>query len=200
MKRYSLIVLFFLLAVGTLPMAAQVSSTTYTSVYLQSPARADGRQQYSSYRPYGATSSASVPHRQPSLWGCRPFAGGNENEAGNCIRGIDVINGNSGSFNGATGGTYGGNMPGRPMDYDMQSTAAMAASGSHYSSNITEPGASSLSSQTGSERRKGWGTGGEDRPDPYKDPIGSMPLLFMLLLAMGYGYRLYRKSRHPAIS
>ncbi len=171
MKRYSLIVLFFLLAVGTLPMAAQVSSTTYTRVYQQSPARANGRQQYSSYRPYGATASASVSHHQPTLLDSRPFAGGTE---------LD-----------------------NPIGYDMQSTAAMAASGSHYSSNITEPGATSLSSRPPTGRRKGFGgegEPGEHHDEVHDDPIGSMPLLLMLLLAMGYGFRLYRKSRHPDIS
>lgn len=73
-----------------------------------------------------------------------------------------------------------------PAGTGMRSTAAMSGSGSRYVPEVTEPGATGIESTSGSVRRKGWGTGGEDRPDPYPTPIGSLPIAFMLLLSAAY--------------
>ena len=69
--------------------------------------------------------------------------------------------------------------------------------GSRYSSNVTEVGADNVENDFTRGPRL---SPGGHHDDVHDDPIGSMPLLLMLLLAMGYGFRLYRKSRHPAIS
>ena len=60
-------------------------------------------------------------------------------------------------------------------------------------SSSVSSGTASVSSDANGGPRKagGWNPGGGDWDDPYKTPVGAMPVVFMLLLALGYG--LYRK-------
>lgn len=78
-----------------------------------------------------------------------------------------------------------------PAGTGMRSTAAMSGSGSRYVPEVTEPGATGIESTSGSVRRKGFGGGGEGEPgehhgEVYGDPIGSLPIAFMLLLSAAY--------------
>ena len=78
-------------------------------------------------------------------------------------------------------------------------TGGISSFSSGRRSSVSNVGASSPSSVSGGGPRKALGGGGSgteepepgDRPDPYKDPIGTIPFALMLMLAVGYG--IYKK-------
>ena len=167
MKRYSLILLLLAMLATSTGIEAQNINSTYT------PSR----------------NHQQVAGRQGNgLFGGQQYANTENNDN-------SYQNRTSAGFR--LGGTDNGRLgtaSDNPVGYDMHSTTVMPASGSRYSSSLTEPGAASVSDNKSNVRRKGWGTGGgEDRPDPYQTPIGSLPLALMLLLATSYA-RLRRRA------
>lgn len=93
----------------------------------------------------------------------------------------------------------------QPPSADFQSTSSMLGSGSNLpqaaQSGVVmsyDLGASERDNKPGI--RKGWGTGDNDRPEPYEDPIGD-GVWAMVLLACAYVIFRYvrtRKSSHVA--
>ena len=178
MKRYSLIVLLLASVVG---IAAQ-NSYRPASVLWQS---SDNRQQ----PPQGHYSPATG---RQSTW-----------QSTGTGRGVGSAVGSSpyGTYDPRYQGFVAGlptsgserSEQGLYLYYDMQSTAAMATSGSQYASTITEVGAASLNT-TPRDRRKGFGgDGGSEDPgidhhgEVHDDPIGTPPLTLIILLLTAYG-------------
>jgi hypothetical protein len=183
MKRYSLIILLL----ASLTISVSIDAQTIINTYNLDRSRTAATRGGTATRLYSPTQQGQDDQRGQNTSTYRGLGG---SRYGSQL-GVpsDFGSGNNGSQQGGYAG------------YDMHSTTVMPGSGSRYRSELTDVGASTIGD--GPRRigggNSGGGTGPENPDDPFATPIGSLPIALMLLLAMGYGFRLYRRSRHPAI-
>lgn len=177
MKRYSLIVLLL----ASLTISVSIDAQTITNTYNLDRSRTAATRGGTATRLYSPTQRGQDDQRGQNTSTYRGLGG---SRYGSQL-GVpsDFGSGNNGSQQGGYAG------------YDMHSTTVMPGSGSRYSSELTDVGASSISD--GPRRIGGGNSGGgdpgpEDPDDPFATPIGSLPIALMLLVSAAYA--LHRKK------